>query len=61
MTPSQCLLPRLIQRSAGRTRGALAGGLAETIRTGNGTSAAALWGWIRWRAVQAEHRRRDIQ
>ena len=46
---------------SGTDAGALAGGLAETIRTGNGTSAAALWGWIRWRAVQAEHQRRDIQ
>ncbi len=41
----------------GTNSGALAGGLAETIRTGNGTSAAAVWGWIRWRAVQAERRR----
>ncbi len=46
---------------SGTDSGALAGGLAETIRTGNGTSAAALWGWIRWRAVQAERRRRDMQ
>ena len=45
----------------GTDAGALAGGLAETIRTGTGTSAAAVWGWIRWRAVQAEHRRRDMQ
>jgi len=46
---------------SGTNPGALAGGLAETIRTGNGTNAAAVWGWIRWCAVQAEHRRRDIQ
>ena len=39
--------------------GALAGGLANTLHTGNVTSEAALWGWIRWRAVQAERRRRD--
>jgi hypothetical protein len=45
----------------GTDAGALAGGLAETIRTGNGTNAAAVWGWIHWRAVQAEHRRRDMQ
>jgi hypothetical protein len=46
---------------SGTDAGALARGLAATIRTGNGTNAAALWGWIRWRAVQAEHRRRDMQ
>jgi hypothetical protein len=46
---------------SGTDAGALAGGLAETIRSGNGTSAAALWGWIRWRAIQAEHQRRDMQ
>ena len=44
---------------SGTNSGALAGGLANTLHTGNVTSEAALWGWIRWRAVQAERRRRD--
>jgi len=46
---------------SGTDAGAFASGLAQTIRTGSGTNAAAVWGWIRWRAVQAERRRRDMQ
>jgi hypothetical protein len=43
----------------GTNLGALAFELANTLKTGNATAEALLWGWIRWRAVLAEHRRRD--
>jgi hypothetical protein len=41
----------------GTNPGALAIGLANTLKTGNATAEAVLWGWIRWRAVLAERRR----
>jgi hypothetical protein len=46
---------------SGTNPGALADGIADNLRTGTATSQALLWSWIRWRAVQAEHRRRDMQ
>lgn len=46
---------------SGTNSGALASGFADTIRTGNVTSLAILWSWIRWRVVQAERRWRDMQ
>jgi hypothetical protein len=42
----------------GTNSGALAGGLTDNLRTGTATSQALLWSWIRWSAIQAEHRRR---
>ncbi len=51
--------PQVDAEVSGTNSGALAGGLADTLRTGNVTSQAALWAWIHWRAVQAERRRRD--
>ena len=42
----------------GTNSGALARGLTDNLRTGTATSQALLWSWIRWSAIQAEHRRR---
>ena len=44
----------------GTDSGAFASALGDGLRTGNATSVALLVLLIRWRAVQAEHRRQGI-